>query len=71
MTVLWQASCRCDLSDEESVRVNLRCVEHWSPTLDPRQDVPGAVMAPIWSAGYPSNRPSSHLGIPHALFTSS
>ncbi|MCD2196163.1 sugar transferase [Actinomycetospora endophytica] len=34
MTGLWQVSGRSDLSWEESVRLDLRYVENWSPVLD-------------------------------------
>ena len=34
MTGLWQVSGRSDLSWEESVRLDLRYVENWSPALD-------------------------------------
>jgi exopolysaccharide biosynthesis polyprenyl glycosylphosphotransferase len=34
MTGLWQVSGRSDLSWDESVRLDLRYVENWSPTLD-------------------------------------
>jgi exopolysaccharide biosynthesis polyprenyl glycosylphosphotransferase len=34
MTGLWQVSGRSDLSWEESVRLDLRYVENWSPTMD-------------------------------------
>ena len=34
MTGLWQVSGRSDLSWEESVRLDLRYVENWSPGLD-------------------------------------
>ncbi len=34
ITGLWQVSGRSDLSWEESVRLDLRYVENWSPTLD-------------------------------------
>ncbi|MBB6476391.1 exopolysaccharide biosynthesis polyprenyl glycosylphosphotransferase [Sphaerisporangium rubeum] len=34
MTGLWQVNGRCDLSWEESVRLDLRYVENWSLTLD-------------------------------------
>jgi lipopolysaccharide/colanic/teichoic acid biosynthesis glycosyltransferase len=34
MTGLWQVSGRSDLSWEESVRLDLRYVENWSPAMD-------------------------------------
>jgi lipopolysaccharide/colanic/teichoic acid biosynthesis glycosyltransferase len=34
MTGLWQVSGRSDLSWEETVRLDLRYVENWSPGLD-------------------------------------
>jgi exopolysaccharide biosynthesis polyprenyl glycosylphosphotransferase len=34
LTGLWQVSGRSDLSWEDSVRLDLRYVENWSPTLD-------------------------------------
>ena len=34
MTGLWQVSGRSDLSWEETVRLDLRYVENWSPALD-------------------------------------
>src|SRR5204863_7152219 len=34
MTGLWQVSGRSDLSWEETVRLDLRYVQNWSPALD-------------------------------------
>jgi lipopolysaccharide/colanic/teichoic acid biosynthesis glycosyltransferase len=34
MTGLWQVNGRSDLTWEESVRLDLRYVENWSPALD-------------------------------------
>ena len=34
MTGLWQVSGRSDLSWEDSVRLDLRYVENWSPAMD-------------------------------------
>jgi lipopolysaccharide/colanic/teichoic acid biosynthesis glycosyltransferase len=34
MTGLWQVSGRCNLSREESLRLDLSYVENWSPALD-------------------------------------
>ena len=34
LTGLWQISGRSDLTWEESVRLDLRYVENWSPALD-------------------------------------
>ena len=34
LTGLWQVSGRSNLTPEESVRLDLRYVENWSPTLD-------------------------------------
>jgi lipopolysaccharide/colanic/teichoic acid biosynthesis glycosyltransferase len=34
MTGLWQVSGRSDLSWDESVRLDLRYVENWSPAMD-------------------------------------
>jgi lipopolysaccharide/colanic/teichoic acid biosynthesis glycosyltransferase len=34
LTGLWQVSGRSDLSWEESVRLDLRYVDNWSPTMD-------------------------------------
>jgi lipopolysaccharide/colanic/teichoic acid biosynthesis glycosyltransferase len=34
MTGLWQVSGRSDLSWDESVRLDLFYIDHWSPTLD-------------------------------------
>ncbi len=34
LTGLWQVSGRSDLSWDESVRLDLRYVENWSPVLD-------------------------------------
>ncbi|REE96171.1 sugar transferase [Thermomonospora umbrina] len=44
MTGLWQVSGRSDLSWEESVRLDLRYVENWSPALDLQ------IMWKTWSA---------------------
>ena len=34
ITGLWQVSGRSDLSWDDSVRLDLDYVDHWSPTLD-------------------------------------